>query len=68
MLKHVEKSNPGNLSDGDRVWNMDETSISCEFGKRTEGFVSSQTHHGGFVASSLDSIALALKTLESSSN
>ncbi len=46
---------------------MDETSISCELEKRTEGFVSSQTHHGGFVASSLDSIALALKTLESSS-
>ncbi len=67
MLKDVEKSNPGILSDGDRVWNMDETSISCEFGKRTKGFGSSQTHHGGFVSSSLDSIGLALKTLESPS-
>ncbi len=67
MLKDVEKSNPGILSDGDRVWNMDETSISCEFGKRTKGFGSSQNHHGGFVESSLDSIGLALKTLESPS-
>ncbi len=56
MLKDVEKSNPGILSDGGRVWNMDETSISCKIGKRTKGFCSSQTHHGGFVASSLDSI------------
>ncbi len=47
-----EKSNPGILSNVDRVWNMDETSISCEFGKRTKAFGSSQTHHGGFVASS----------------
>ncbi len=31
---------------GDEVWKMDETSISCEFGKRTKGFGSSQTHHG----------------------
>ncbi len=65
MLKDVEKSNPGILSDDDIVWNIDETSISCEFGKRTKGFGSSQTHHGRFVSSSLDSIGLALKTLES---
>ncbi len=64
MLKDVEKSNPGILSDGDRVCNMDETSISCELGKRTKGFGSPQTHHGGFVSSSLDSIGLALKTLK----
>ncbi len=55
ILKHAEKSNPGILSDGDRVWNMDETSISCEFGKRTKVFGSSQTHHGGFVESSTGS-------------
>ncbi len=66
MLKYVEKSNPGILFDGDRVWNIDETSTSCEFGKRTKGFGSSKSHHGGFVASSLDSIGLALKTLSSS--
>ncbi len=33
ILKDVEKGNPRILSDGDRVWSMDETSISCEFGK-----------------------------------
>ncbi len=32
-MKDVEKSNHGILSDGDRVWNMYETSISCEFEK-----------------------------------
>ncbi len=47
-----------------RVWNMDETSISCEFGKRTKVVGSSQTHHGGFVALSLDSIGFVRKTLE----
>ncbi len=65
MLKDVEKSNSGILSDSDRVWNMDETSIACEFGKRTKGFGSSQTHHGGCVSSSLDSIGLAVKASES---
>ncbi len=55
ILKDVEKRNAGILSDGERVWNMDETSISCEFGKRTKVFGSSQTHHGGFVASSTES-------------
>ncbi len=41
MLKDVEKSNPGILSDGDRLWNVYETRVSCEFGKRTKGLA----HH-----------------------
>ncbi len=67
ILKDVEKTNPWILSDGDRVWNMDDTTISCELGQRAKGFGSSQTHHGGFVSSSLDSIGLALTKLESPS-
>ncbi len=64
MLKDVEKSNPGILSYGYKEKNMDETSIMCEFEKRTKGFGCSQTHHRGFAASSLDSIKLQLKALE----
>ncbi len=52
ILEDVKKRNPGILFDGERVWNMDETSISSEFGKRIKVFGSSQTHHGGFVSSS----------------
>ncbi len=33
MLKYVEKSNPGILSDNDRVRNMDETSIRVSLKK-----------------------------------
>ncbi len=68
MLKDIEKSNPGVLSDADRVWNMDETSISCKIGKRTQGLALHKLIMVGFVASSLDSIGLALKTLESPSS
>lgn len=34
MLHRVEVSNPGLLQDPDRVWNMDETSIDAEHGRR----------------------------------
>ncbi len=33
ILKDVKKSNPGILSDGDRVWNMDETSLRVSLEK-----------------------------------
>ena len=48
MLRRFEVSNPGLLKDPDRVWNMDETSIDAEHGKREKVYGSSSTHHGGF--------------------
>ncbi len=48
FVKDVEKTNRGILSYGDRVLNMDVTSVSFAFGKRIQVFGSSQTHNGCF--------------------
>ncbi len=55
ILKDVERKIPGILSDGDRIWNADETNVTCEFAKRIKVFGSSATHHDGFLASSSSS-------------
>ncbi len=47
-LKLIEQQNPGIFDDGDRFWNLDETCVDPEFGKRIKVFGSSNTHHGGF--------------------
>ncbi len=47
---------------------MDETTISCEFGKEPKDLALHKLIMVGFVSSSLDSIGLALKTLESPSS
>ncbi len=43
------------LFDGDRIWNVHETNVTCKFGKRIKVFGSSTTHHWGFAASSSSS-------------
>ncbi len=69
MLKGVEKSNPGILSDGDRVWNMDDTSISCEIRKKNQRI---WLFHKLIMVGSLHYLwiqsELALKKLESPSS
>ncbi len=51
IIQDVERKNPGILSGRDRIWNVDETNVSCEFAKRVKVFGSSATNHGEFVAS-----------------
>lgn len=47
-LRQVDSDFPEILRDPGRIWNMDETSVTAEFGMKTKSFVSSKTHHGGF--------------------
>lgn len=47
VLKRVDNDFPGMLQDADKIWNMDETAVSAEFGRKFKAFVSSNTHHGG---------------------
>ena len=51
ILETVERKHPGILRDGRRIWNTDETAINVTFGERIKVFGPSNTHHGGFVAS-----------------
>ena len=46
-LKEVEKRNPNIFSHAERLWNMDETAIEVEYGKKRKVFSSSKSHHGG---------------------
>lgn len=46
-LKKVGEINPGIFDNPERLWNMDETKVSAEFGQRQKVFGSSDTHHGG---------------------
>ena len=49
-LKNVAYANPGIFQDPRRLWNLDETSVNCQYGVRTKVFRSSLTNHGGFIA------------------
>lgn len=46
VLRHLDRDFPGMLHDGDRVWNMDETSVDIEFGQKLKAFVAANSHHG----------------------
>ena len=48
VLKAVQSEFPGIYFEPDRLWNMDETSVSTEFGEKEKVFGASDTHHGGF--------------------
>lgn len=48
----LEKKHPGITSDGDRVWNIDETKVDCTKGTCKKTFTSSSSHHGGSRGSS----------------
>lgn len=50
-LSNVEKDFSGIFKDPDRLWNIDETAVSCEFGRKVKVFGPSATHHGGYKAS-----------------
>ncbi|CDF32200.1 unnamed protein product [Chondrus crispus] len=54
-LRQVDNENPGIFEDGDRFFNLDETAVNGEFGKRVKVFGSADTHHGGFSVSSANS-------------
>lgn len=47
IIEGIGSQFPGILSDGDRVWNLDETSIDQEYGKKVKAFCDSRSHHGG---------------------
>ena len=46
-LVKIKKRFPGVLEDGDRVWNMDESSVETEFGKKTKSYAEARSHHEG---------------------
>lgn len=50
-LKQVGEANPGLFADPSRIWNMDETEVSGEFGEHERVFGPSSTCHAGFKAS-----------------
>lgn len=50
QLRAVEQRHPGIFTDPDRLWNMDETHVDGEFGKRRKGFTDARSHHGGFMS------------------
>ena len=47
-LADVEKRHPGIFHDPRRLWNMDETHVDGEFGRRIKTFTDASSHHGGF--------------------
>lgn len=55
ILEDIGKQFPGILTDGDRVWNLDETKVDPEFGKKIKVYGDSSSHHGGFRASTTSS-------------
>jgi len=50
-LKNVAADYPGIFDSPSRLWNVDETKVSSEFGERQKVFGSANTHHGGSIAS-----------------
>lgn len=46
-LQSVEERHSGIFSDPERVWNLDETAVSPEFGRKVKVFSPSGSHHGG---------------------
>ena len=45
-LKQVDTVHPGIFRNADRLWNMDETKVDAEFGKRVKVLGPLNTHHG----------------------
>ena len=50
VLKEVKSDYPAIFDHGDYVWNMDETHVDGEFGKRKSVYSPADSHHRGFVA------------------
>ena len=50
VLKEVKSDYPAIFDHGDYIWNMDETHVNGEFGKRKSVYRPADSHHGGFVA------------------
>eukprot|EP00171_Calliarthron_tuberculosum_P003170 IDg3170t1 len=46
-FQSIQEKHANIFSDPDRLWNLDETAVSGEFGKKVKVFGSSGTHHGG---------------------
>ena len=49
----VEEKHPGIFNDALRLWNMDETTVSAEYGKKKKVFSPADSNHGSVVASRL---------------
>ena len=52
IINDIGKNHPGMLTNPNRIWNLDETAVDGRYGKREKVFLSSDSHHGGFVACS----------------
>lgn len=48
IIADIGGRNEGLLTDGSRIWNLDETSVDFTYGKREKSFTSSGSNHGGF--------------------
>lgn len=46
IMKQIGDDHCGLLSYGDIIWNMDETNVEAEFGKRVKVFYDSTSHYG----------------------
>ena len=46
-LQNVEKDHPTIFNNSDKLWNLDETEICADTGRKIKVFGSSSTHHGG---------------------
>lgn len=46
-LAQISEKHPGIFADPDRLWNLDETDVTAEFGRKIKVFSSSRSHHGG---------------------
>lgn len=53
VLRTFAQDYPGIFNDGLRVWNMDMTHVSAEYGRKKRMLCSAASHHGGFLPSSL---------------
>ena len=50
VLRDVGNDFPGIFQNPYRLWNLDETAVSCEYGKKRKVFGAADTHHGGYTA------------------
>lgn len=47
IVSMIGEKHAGLLSDGDRIWNLDETAVDPELGKKLKVFSDASSHHGG---------------------
>lgn len=46
-MEDINARFPGIVDEGDRIWNLDETNVDPEFGRRVKVLCDSSSHHGG---------------------